>query len=446
MLYLRNAPVFGAGAGCFAFLRFSLSLILLTTLVTSARAESRSLDLSLSSALQNTLEQNPSLKVYAFRKDALNGSAFTANLRPGYEVEVEAENFAGSGESDGFDSAELTVSLSSVLEMGGKRNARGGIVRESRAILDTQMRLESLELLGEATRRFIDALASQARVELSHEALTLAQETVSVSQKRANAGATSAAEANRAQSALEMARLTAASEKQRLEFHKVSLSALWGEATPTFGRLNGDLFQFGRDAPFEELYSSVSNSPAVQLFTNQDRMKEAELRVAKAQSKSDLSWSIGIRSMQETDDTAIVAGLSMPLFPGRRNKGEVSRLIAERSSIAMERDTSVLELRTLLFNAYSSRQQAIYTVNQLQTKVIPFLEDALEQTRQGYERGRFGYLDYITVAQELLESKRLLIDSAAAVLTYGAEIEQLTADTISVDHFIPNTASSGVAK
>ena len=101
----------------------------------------------------------------------------------------EAENFAGSGELEGFDNAELTVSLFSVLELGEKRSARGGVISDSRTVLETQRQLESLELLAEVTRRFIDTLASQARVELAGEAVALAEQTLSVVNKRTAAGA-----------------------------------------------------------------------------------------------------------------------------------------------------------------------------------------------------------------------------------------------------------------
>lgn len=446
MLQFYTAPLYGAGSMCFVFKRIALLITFLIFSTTAASAEKSESTLSLSTAIQRTLEQNPSLKIYPFREEALAGSALTANMKPAYEIGVEAENFAGSGELDGFGGAEITVSLSSVLELGDKRAARVGIVSDSRAALTTHRQLESLELLAEVTRRFIDTLASQTRVELASEARQLAQETVSASKKRVTTGAAPEADAKRAQAALAMGRLLEASEKQHFEFTKLSLSSLWGATNVTFSRVGGDLFQFGEDIAFETLVERVTANPAIQLFAAQERVKDAELRLAKTQSKSDISWSVGIRRLREIDDTALVAGLSMPLFSGRRNKGEVARALAERNVISVQREASLLELRTLLFSAYSSRQQAKLAVEQLQENVIPALEEAVSQTRKGYQRGRFGYLEYITAAQDLLDSKAMLIESAAAALTYGAEIEQLTASTISASQLLPNAANTGYSK
>lgn len=446
MLQLYYAPMYGVRSMCFVLKRIALLTTFVLFLTPAVLAETSETTLSLSTAIQRTLEQNPSLKIYSFREEALVGSAFSADQKPAYEIGLEVENFAGSGELDNFSGAELTVSLSSVLELGDKRAARVGIVSDSRSVLTTQRQLESLELLAEVARRFIDTLASQSRVELAGDARQLAQETVSAAKKRVQAGAAPEADAKRAEAALAMASLLEASEQQHFEFSKLSLSSLWGASSATFSRADGDLLQFGEDIAFETLFERVSTNPAIQLFAAQERVKEAELRLAKTQSKSDISWSVGLRQLREIDDTALVAGLSMPLFSGRRNKGEVARARAERNAISVQREVSLLELRTLLFSAYSSRQQAKLAVEQLQKNVIPALEEAVTQTRIGYQRGRFGYLEYITAARELLDSKRMLIESAAAALTYGAEIEQLTADTISATQLLPNTANSGYSK
>ena len=330
-----------------------------------------------------------------------------------------------------------------MLELGDKRGARTNLVTNTRSMLDTQLKLDSLEVLAEVTRRFIDVLSLQVRMELNDEALRLAEEALKTVQKRVSAGAVSAAEAKRAHSALAMARLVQSAGEQQFEASKVSLAILWGEAAPSFDRVKGDLFQFGTDISLDELYGALENNPAVVIYADEERVADAELRLARSQSKADLGWSFGVRHIRETDDNALVAGLSVPLFSGRRNTGEVSRLVAQKNSIAVEREADILNFRALLHSAYSARQQAIVSVEQLQTSVIPSLEDALRQTRQGYQRGRYSYLEYISVARELLESKRMLIETAAAVLAYGAEIEQLSASSISASPFTPNRKIQG---
>jgi len=74
--------------------------------------------LTLSIAIERTLKDNPSLKVFKFRQNVLEGQLQSQGLSPAYEVGFEMENFAGTGDIGVFDSTEFTLSLSSILELG----------------------------------------------------------------------------------------------------------------------------------------------------------------------------------------------------------------------------------------------------------------------------------------------------------------------------------------
>jgi cobalt-zinc-cadmium efflux system outer membrane protein len=417
--------------------------ILIGWQISFAQAESTSNSITLNTALKRAIEQNPSLKVFDFRNTALSGQMEIAALKPAYELGLEAENFSGSDELSGFDGAEITVSLSSVLEMGDKRAARRGIVSGSRSVLDAQRQVESLELLGEVTRRYLDVLALQEQVSLAKEANDLADETLKIVKKRAKAGATPDAEVKRAQAAAAQAHLTLLSTQQQLDFLKVSLAALWGESSPNFASVEGDLYDFGTDVEFNTLFAKMEKNPAIRIFADEERLRDAEVRVAKTQSKADISWSVGVRRFQANDDSALVASFSMPLFSSRRNLGAVSTALAQRNEISVQKEVALLSMHTQLFRAFHNRRQAILASKELQSTIIPALSDALKETQTAYQRGRYGYLEYVSARQELLNARRTLIESALSALTYGAEIEQLTAEPLSASQYGESTELSG---
>jgi cobalt-zinc-cadmium efflux system outer membrane protein len=194
------------------------------------------------------------------------------------------------------------------------------------------------------------------------------------------------------------------------------------------------------------LYAKVEKNPAIEIFAAESRLKEAELRLAQTQSSADISWSVGVRRIQETDDTALVAGFSMPLFSGQRNTGAVSTALAEKNQVLAQRDVMLLDLHTQLFRAYHNRKQAIVAVKALRTAIIPALEQALVETQAAYQRGRYGYLDYVSARQELLSARRTQIEAAAAALTYGAEIEQLTAEPLALTQYGEDNTFSGSSR
>ncbi len=427
------------------FKKLTLFCLLIVGQIYLVQAQAASItgSLTLDTALRRAIDENPSLKVFEFRNSALNGQMGTANLKPAFEIGIEAENFSGPDELNGFDSAELTVSLSSVLEMGDKRDARRGIVSNSRSVLDAQRQVESLELLGEVTRRYVDVLALQEQVSLAKEANDLADETLNIVKIRAAAGATPDAEVMRAQAAVAQARLSYLSTQQQLDYLKVSLAALWGEASPDFVSAEGDLFYFGSDVEFKTLIAKIEKNPAILIFAAEERLRDAEVRVAKTQSKADISWSVGVRRFQANDDSALVAGFSMPLFSSRRNSGAVSTALAQRNEISVQKEVALLSMHTQLFRAFHNRRQAILAAKELQSTIIPALSDALKETQTAYQRGRYGYLEYVSARQELLNARRTLIESALSALTYGAEIEQLTAEPLSASQYGESTEFSG---
>ncbi|MCW9082741.1 MAG: TolC family protein [Colwellia sp.] len=389
-------------------------------------------ELNLQEAIRWTLKQNPELKIFDFKQQALIGQEQTASLNPAFELEVEAENFAGSGDFNKFDSAELTIALSSVIEMGDKRSARIGLISNSKKLLNAKTEVEALNLIAQVTQQFIEVLASQERVLLADNALSLAQEAFNVVDERNRAGATPNAEVKRAKAAIAQAKLTSQSEKKRLEYLRLSLAAFWGESTLNFSKVTGDLFQFGNDSDFETLFAKLETNPAIQIYANEQRLKEAELRLARTESIANIQWSVGVRRSQESNDTALVAGFSLPLFADKRNSGAIASALAERDQVAIEKDVTKLKLRNHLLRAYSNRQQAILTTIALRQSVIPMLDQALDDTQIAYQKGRNGYLDYVSARQELLNARRTLIDAASAALFYGAEIEKLTNEALSL--------------
>ena len=62
--------------------------------------------------------------------------------------------------------------------------------------------------------------------------------------------------------------------------------------------------------------------------------------------------------------------------------------------------------------------------------MLPDLTEALSQTREAYERGRYSYVEWTAAQRELLAARRTLVDAATTALLNQALIEQLTAQPL----------------
>lgn len=399
-------------------------------IVSMAAAVAAEQPLSLETAVQKTLHQNPQLHQFTFTRERLLADREINALEPGYELGMELENVAGTGDTGGFDSAEITVALSSVIELGEKRESRVSVVDARLDRFELERQAQTLDVLGEVTHAFIQLLSTQEELQLTSEAVALSKGLYKTVQERAKRGAASDAEVMRAQAMYTQSLLRLDGVRQKLERQKVSLARYWGDTTLSYSELEGNLFAFGSPLNFADLYSKVKASPAINVFASEMRLKEAEVRLAQTQNQADLNWQFGIKRLEESGDTALTLGFSMPLFTERRNRSRINAAAAESNAVAYQRSDRLLALHDRLFTAYSQRQQFIAAHQRLQDEIIPDLERALTITREGYDRGRLKYQDWIAAQQELLSAKQQLIETANAALLNQALIEQLTAEPL----------------
>ncbi|WP_096087139.1 TolC family protein [Agaribacterium haliotis] len=386
--------------------------------------------LTLKRALALTLAHNPQLFQYRFTTEALTAQKQSNSLRPALALELEVENFAGSKGYEGFDSAETTLALSSVIELGGKRQARLSYADARLNQAKWEQQAETLDVLGKLAELYIEGLATQANIQLAEESLVLSQSLLKTVKTRSARGATPEAEVMRAQAALTQAEIRLAALQAKFERQQILLARFWGETSVSFDVLEGSLFNFGATTSFEQLYARVQKSPAIQVLASEARIRDAQITLARANGSSDLSWRVGIKRLEETGDSAFVAGLSIPLFSGKRNSGEVETALAQRNAVDYAKKDQLLQLHARLFESWSLRKQSIAAVNLTQKSAIPALEKALKLTTEGFENGRYRYLDLIAAQKELLASKQSLIDAATTALVSQAVIEKLTSEAL----------------
>lgn len=397
--------------------------------------------LSLRDAIAATLAKNPQLSSFKFRRQALEGERQTAGLNPAFRIETSVENVAGGGEYAGANGAEYTLALSSVIELGGKRDARLGLVTGRQQELAAQQRIVELDLLAEVTRRFIEAVAAQQHLRLQQSTLALAREATRAIKKRVDAGNTPDAELARALA--NQSRMAIQLRRAELGFDaaKVRLSAMWAAAEADFSYVNADLLDLGSLPSIRELVSSLASNPDIQLLASEARLRDAEVRLALSLRRTDLEWNAGIRRLQATKDSAFVVGVSVPLFSGKRAAGELATARANRLGVDNKRETTQLQLHAQLVGLYQERQAALFEVTSLRNEIIPQLNKAVSGARTAFDKGRYGYLELSTTQQELLQAETRLIDAAAEAHLLRAEIERLTgAATTQASEFIQGVA------
>jgi cobalt-zinc-cadmium efflux system outer membrane protein len=258
----------------------------------------------------------------------------------------------------------------------------------------------------------------------------LAEETVAAVGERVAASRTPAAELARAEAALARAELIA--EDYEHEFLSAShrLSAQWGETTPDFATVAGNLMNLPSLEPFAALAARANQNPDLARYVSHQRLRTAELALAQAQARPAWQLSAGLRRYEASDDVALVGGITIPLTVRNRNEGRIAAARANLARIDAERTAAEVRIETALFVLHQEFNHYLHTARRLQADIVPRLEQALIDTRRAYELGRYSYLDWRAVQSELLEAHEALLEASIDAHGIAIEIERLTGVTM----------------
>ncbi|MFL0807258.1 MAG: TolC family protein [Oceanobacter sp.] len=386
--------------------------------------------LTLSQASRLTLENHPDFRLWQWQEKTRQADRDIAALKPGYQLSLQGDNLIGTGSHQGFDQAELGLSLSSVIELGNKRERRMDSATAALSVARARQQVRSLDLLAQVAHTYASALSLQAQERIQLQAAQLAQQALDVVRRRVKRGASPESEAIRADANLIRSRLALTSISARLSAEKARLASYWGATEDSIPALHGSLSNLPVVGDFTELYQRSLNAPATAVFASEQRWYETERQRVIAQSSTNIEWQAGLTRFQSNGDVAASAGVSIPLFQSSRNQAAVRRITTEQQAAQIQQESTLQALRPRLFDAWQR-----YTVNRKQTlqlaaSVIPALELAVDQTRTAYERGRYRYSDWSVARQELLDARFSRIDAATRALHAQITIEHMTAQPL----------------
>ena len=388
-------------------------------------------ELTLARAIALALERNPDLRATRYELTAAQGRITQAGLRPNPTLDVELENFAGTGDLNGFDALETTLSVGQVLELGDKRDLRVAVAESDRGLIVQEQRARELDVLSDVARSFVAVVAAQERQRFAQEATSLAQRTLDALTERVGAARSPLAEQSRARIALTRAMIEQQRAGSTLQAVRSSLVALWGDAEPQFGRANADLFRFEEERSFEALVTAAQLTPDFLAFASEARLREAVLRLEQARARPNIAVSLGLRRLEESDDYALVAGFSKELAVRDRNQGAIFEARARVAQTNAEQQAALTRVRATLFSIYREMSAARVLAETLRSQAVPQAQTALSQVQEGYDVGRFSFLELATAQQELLELQAAAIDAAADYHSLKADLERLTSEPLS---------------
>ncbi|WP_057380606.1 TolC family protein [Pseudomonas aeruginosa] len=381
--------------------------------------------LTLDDAFARVAQSHPELRLVEARATILAAERDRAAQRPPWSLGGEVENALGTGETRALDRAELTLSLASVLERGGKLDARRALAQSRINALAVERETRRLDLLAETARRYLAVVAAQRTQALAALDVEQRQRTVGAARQRLQAGASPESVVLTAQAALARAELARDRAAQQLSAARQHLGALWNERAPRFDAA-GDPLALPTIAPLEALAAELERTPELVQFADARRIGEARLQLARSAAAPDLEWQVGVRRLQESGDTALVAGVSLPLGTRARAQPEIRAAGAELEALSIEREAKGMALYSTLVEAHGRYVVAQAEVERLQRDVLPKLTRAEHAAERAYRAGAISYLEWAQLQSEQTATRQQQLDVALDAQRALIEIQRLT--------------------
>jgi cobalt-zinc-cadmium efflux system outer membrane protein len=382
-------------------------------------------ELTLPEALSLALQHSPRLAAASWDLRAAEAQVLQARLAPNPELELELEEFGGSGPRRGVEAAELSLRLSQVIELGGKRAARTRLAGAAGSLSGWDYEAERLTVLTEATLGFIDVLVGQERLGLADEFLELARQTRDGVDERVKAGRVSPLELTKASIELANVRIEWNRARNELKAARQRLATTWGGLQPRFASARGRLDTVAEIPSQESLDLLIRRNPDVARWAQEMEHRLAALSVERSGRIPDLTLSVGARRFFETDDQAAMVGLALPVPLFDRRQGSVREAgyrLAQAGWRAREAEARTV---AVLAESYAALASARTEALSLQQEIVPAAQQVFAAAREGYRQGKFGYLEVLDAQRTLFETRARLLEALGRYHRAMATVESL---------------------
>jgi cobalt-zinc-cadmium efflux system outer membrane protein len=379
----------------------------------------------LEQAIIAALKKSPVLGASLARVEAATASRSQAGALPNPTLSIEADNIYG--DYDGLDDAEITYGVSQMVELPGKRGSRIRLADAAATKSHYANDATRLDLIRDVTIAYTEMAIAQEDVTLLGEEYDLASEVRNSVAAKVEAGKEPPIQKNKSEIALSTSQIALERAHRTLYAKKQTLYALMGGHAGDFSVDLESLPAITPPQPLESYRTRLLQTPDAQSLNADIHQAQAELSLERANAMPDPTFNVGLKDMREDNTQALVAGVSFPLPVFNINRAGVARAGHELNAAKLDQHSTQLLLDTTLTAAYSALSNAYNEALTLEDSVLPGAEEAFHFAREGYEAGKFDYLEVLDAQRTLFDARRQF---NTAILDYHREravIERMTA-------------------
>lgn len=389
------------------------------------QSNAQNLETDLYPVFQIVLENNPDIKMNLASIMSAEGQALQAGLRPNPQAIMELENFGGDDDFSGVDGAELTLGVEQEIEIAGKRTYRKDVANYALAAAKQEAVSQILATLASTHQSYAGYVIAQERLKLAERRLALADKTHEAVKKRVSAAAASDIQQTKVDIEQKVAAIEKAQAIEELASAKAQLERILASGVDQINEGSGFL-QTAFDVPEkEQLIKALENLPQAKMMKLKELQAQSNIELAKAYGVPNPTIGLGIRRFNETDSNAFMATLSIPIPISDSNQGNIAQARAEQIVAENENRSTLLSLKEASEKVYQQLLAASQEVKSYKNDIIPSAQKAYEQASEGYNSGRFSFLELLDAQRTLYEMQEAQLDSLLKLHQAKAEADFL---------------------
>ncbi len=390
----------------------------------AADAVSSANKITLQQALQLAFNSNPALSVVLREREAIAGLKTQAAVRPNPSLFTSVQDTRSANR-------QTTLQLSQEIELGNKRGARIEAADAFYSKATAELENQQAKIHANVIAAFYEVLAAQERSSLAKSSLEIASLALDAAAKRVKAGKSAPVEETKSRIAKTSAKIELRQASSQLNSSRSRLSALWGNASPSFESADGDIAIIPITGDLNTLSTMLVNAPAVKVAGIEVQAREMMTKVERTKATPNITLSAGFINNQELGGiNQALIGFSVPIPIFDRNQGSLQEAVsrkykAEDALVALKN-----QLSSHLTNQYERLNAAREASTSLKSEILPSAQSAFDAASKGYSAGKFNFLDVLDAQRTLFQAKTQYVQALLEAHLAIAEIERILGNVI----------------
>jgi cobalt-zinc-cadmium efflux system outer membrane protein len=356
-------------------------------------------------ALAIAYSNNPELQAEMDKAQAMKGAFIQSTLYPNPQLALTAENIGGSGAYSGYESAETTLSITQPIPLGHRLHSLQQATYADYLASLARIKVNKTILYVEVGNAYVDALYADQWYLVTKKLTQVNSDVVAAIQRRVDAGAGAELDLRLAQVRL---------GDVQIQKNKAGRESLIQRAR--LARFLGDGFHVEQSLTDEglkhthwlwpQLEKKMAQSPQLLEKQLQANAKHAAITAVKKEVIPDLNIQLGARHFSDDDSNAAVVSAYSQLPVYERNQGKIVTAEAQYTQAVHEFRGVNLEVKQNLYTAFLQAEQGRFESNLVTTSLLPLARKSLRLAKEGYQMGRYTYIELSTALNTLFEEER----------------------------------------